>query len=74
MGYLDISNAKVQLHDFMKQILHYLAGAISSFATMFSKLSNLKYVHFFSRVNIQDFSKCRLLQDCCMWERVKQAE
>ena len=24
----------------------------------------------FSRVNIQDFSKCRLLQDCCMGERV----
>ena len=27
----------------------------------------------FSRVNIQHFSKCRLLQDCCMWERVMLA-
>ena len=25
----------------------------------------------FSRVNIQDFSKCRLLQECCKRERVK---
>ena len=31
-------------------------------ATMFSKLSNFRNVHFFH----QDFSKCRLLQDCCM--------
>ena len=42
------------------------AGAISSFATMFSKLSDLKNVHFFQ----QSFSKCRLLQDCFMGERV----
>ena len=28
---------------------------------------------FFSRVNIQDFSKCRLLQDCSMGERVNRA-
>ena len=40
-------------------------------ATMFSKLSNLKILISFSRVNIQHFSKCRLLQDCCMGERVK---
>ena len=26
----------------------------------------------FSRVNIQDFCKCRLLQDCCIGERVKK--
>ena len=25
----------------------------------------------FSKVNIQDLSKCHLLQDCCMGERVK---
>ena len=48
------------------------AGAISSFAKMFSKLSNLKKMFIsFSRVDIQDFSKCRLLQDCCMGQRVK---
>ena len=47
------------------------AGAFSSFATMFSKLSNLKNFISFSSVNIQDLSKSRLLQDCCMGERVK---
>ena len=28
---------------------------------------------FFSRVNFQDLSKCRLLQDCCMGERIKES-
>ena len=28
----------------------------------------------FSRVNIQDFSKCRLLQDCCMGKRLNRME
>ena len=35
-----------------------------------TKLSNLKMFISFSRVHIQDLSKCRLLQDCCMGERV----
>ena len=46
-------------------------SCMSSFATMFSKLSYLKMFISFSRVNIQDFSKGCLLQDCCKRERVK---
>ena len=46
------------------------AGAIPSFATMFSKLSNLQNVHFFQQGEHSRFSKCRLLPDCCMGERV----
>ena len=42
------------------------------FATMFSKLSNLKNVHFFQQS--EHFYKCRLLQDCCMGERVKASK
>ena len=39
---------------------------------MFSKLSKLKNVHFFQQSeHSESFFKCRLLQDCCMGERVK---